>query len=312
MNHLLRVLFTALLLYPATVWAQSPVALPGLDRAMVDAEVRTAIGERIWQNEAAGRADWLVHWLPGEDHLSLGIGHFIWYPEGVDGPFVESFPMMLAFLSARGVVLPAWLDPGTPSPWPDRASFLAASDDRRIAELRRLLERTVDHQIAFMAERLRLALGDILSAAPRGAGPTIRAQLERLFGDDPRRTPAALYALMDYVNFKGEGIAEEERYNGTGWGLMQVLLTMEGHPGPGIEAFADAAAEVLERRVDLAPPARRERERWLDGWHRRVASYPDFTVAGHRPLRQPATGGRTSPPDRRGPGVPSPAFAPPS
>ena len=47
--------------------------------ATADAEVER-LGRRIWQNEAAGRRDRLVHWLPGESHLSLGIGHVIWYP----------------------------------------------------------------------------------------------------------------------------------------------------------------------------------------------------------------------------------------
>ena len=54
------------------------------------------IGKRIWQNEAAGSVEGLTSWNSGEDFASLGIGHFIWYPAGPDGPFEESFPQLIA------------------------------------------------------------------------------------------------------------------------------------------------------------------------------------------------------------------------
>lgn len=41
-------------------------------------------------------------------------------------------------------------------------------------------------------------------------------------------SPNGLYALIDYVNFKGEGTSETERYNGQGWGLLQILENMKG------------------------------------------------------------------------------------
>ena len=78
------------------------------------------------------------------------------------------------------------------------------------------------------------------------------------------------YALMDYVNFKGEGTAITERYRGKGWGLLQVLEQMHDDREP-IEAFSEAAVFVLERRVANAPPERNE-ARWLPGWKNRIAS----------------------------------------
>ena len=83
--------------------------------ATAEAEVER-LGRRIWLNEAGGRRDRLVHWLPGENHLSLGIGHVIWYPEGAGEGFHESFPDLLAFLRQRGVRLPTWLTPRTACP----------------------------------------------------------------------------------------------------------------------------------------------------------------------------------------------------
>jgi hypothetical protein len=67
------------------------------------------IGKRIWQNECGGSVEGLTSWNAGENFASLGIGHFIWYPAGVEGPFEESFPKLVAWLTRDGVKLPSWL-----------------------------------------------------------------------------------------------------------------------------------------------------------------------------------------------------------
>ena len=55
------------------------------------------IGKKIWQNECDGTLAGLTSWNTGENFASLGIGHFIWYPKGVRGPFEESFPAFVDF-----------------------------------------------------------------------------------------------------------------------------------------------------------------------------------------------------------------------
>jgi len=80
------------------------------------------------------------------------------------------------------------------------------------------------------------------------------------------------YALIDYVNFKGEGTKPEERYQGKGWGLLQVLQNMKVQDEDVLGAFAAAADRVLTRRVALSPPERNE-IRWLAGWRKRIATY---------------------------------------
>ena len=307
----LRLLLTLILLasFAAATSAPAAEAVPRL-LAGLERHAAEAIGCRIWRNEAAGRRDWLVHWLPGEDHLSLGIGHFIWYPEGRRGPFLESFPEMLAFLERSGVAMPAWLDRNTPSPWPDRAAFLAAHGDPRLEDLRAFLVRTVAAQTAFMADRLARAVPAMLEVAPQPA--EIARHLDWLLRDDAGRLrPKGVYALIDYVNFKGEGTDPGEKYNGTGWGLLQVLEAMSSDHDDPEAAFAAAAAEVLARRTRLAPPERQE-ERWLDGWLTRIGTYRTFELpprpaAGlrRRPAAEPATQR-----DRRGPGAPWRASAP--
>lgn len=48
-----------------------------------------AIGQQIYKNECNQQSQCLVHWNRGEAFPSLGIGHFIWYPDGMDAGFVE-------------------------------------------------------------------------------------------------------------------------------------------------------------------------------------------------------------------------------
>ncbi len=236
--------------------------------ALSDAEL-DSIGRKVWQNECGGTRDGLTSWNTGENFASLGIGHFIWYPRGVDGPFDESFPKLVRFFRAHRVEVPSWLTPDLDCPWNTRAEFQAAFRSERMNELRDLLARTVRWQSRFLAERSEESLGKMLGAAPAGSRENVRHQFERLRSSGP-----GVYALIDYVNFKGEGTKSTERYAGQGWGLLQVLEQMHG-AGPGAaREFSQAAADVLARRVKNAPAERNE-GRWLAGWKSRVRSYAE-------------------------------------
>lgn len=225
-----------------------------------------SIGRKIWRNECAGTKDGLTSWNSGENFASLGIGHFIWYPQGKRGPFKESFPALRDFLRGRGVDLPGWLVGAEECPWPDRAAFMKDFNGARLRGLRDLLASTVGQQARFAALRLESALPQMLQAAPGGQRDKIRANFYRV-----ANAPGGLYALMDYVNFKGEGTSPTERYDGEGWGLLQVLADMPASGSP-TTAFSRSADRVLTRRVELSPGARGEK-RWLPGWRNRVATY---------------------------------------
>jgi hypothetical protein len=224
------------------------------------------IGKKIWRNECAGTRDGLTSWNKGEDFPSLGIGHFIWYPAGQRGPFKESFPGLKDYLQSQGVKLPGWLAAAKACPWPDRASFMADFRSPRMEELRSLLASTVGQQARFAALRLESALPQMLAAAPASERETIRRNFYRV-----ANAPGGLYPLMDYVNFKGEGTSPTERYQGEGWGLLQVLAGMSDSGSP-TAAFSRSADRALTRRVELSPPARGEK-RWLPGWRNRLATY---------------------------------------
>ena len=233
-------------------------------QALTDREL-DSIGRRVWQNECAGTRDGLTSWNAGEDFASLGIGHFIWYPAGARGPFEESFPALVRFLAAQGAKVPGWLD--GPCPWRTRAEFTAAFHGEKLNALRELLAGTIHLQARFLAQRMDAALPKMLAAAPAGERENVRAQFARLAA-----TGAGTFALIDYVNFKGEGTKESERYHGEGWGLLQVLAGMHGSGAGAAREFGGSAAAVLARRVKNAPPERHE-ERWLAGWKSRVRAY---------------------------------------
>lgn len=227
------------------------------------------IGKKIWQNECNGTIAGLTAWNEGENFASLGIGHFIWYPKGQRGPFDESFPKLVSFISARGAKLPALLL-GTgdlPCPWNSRAEFTRAQQTSEMKQLRQFLADTVDLQAEFLVKRLDLALPKMLGAAPAAERPNLQRQFERMAG-----TSQGCYPLIDYVNFKGEGVLPTERYHGEGWGLLQVLSGMKGSAAGAEAEFARSAAAVLRRRVENSPPERKE-SRWLSGWLNRVNSY---------------------------------------
>jgi hypothetical protein len=229
------------------------------------------IGKRVWQNECNGTISGLTSWNKGEDFASLGIGHFIWYPTGRRGPFEESFPQLVSFVSKRGAKLPTVLlgvGRGEPCPWNSRAEFLRAQNTVEMNQLRRFLADTIDLQAEFLVARLEAALPKMLAEATPSDRTNVKQQFERL-----TRTPQGCYALIDYVNFKGEGVLHTERYQGQGWGLLQVLEAMHGNSdATAADEFARAAKAVLTRRVQNAPPERHESQ-WLTGWLRRVNSY---------------------------------------
>jgi len=236
---------------------------PGAFGDLSDSEL-ARIGHKVWINECAGTVSGLTSWNEGEEFASLGIGHFIWYPAGERGPFEESFPPLMVYLAAHGVAVPAWTRGACP--WSTRTQFMAAQHSERLEALRSLLAATVPLQARFIALRMHDALPKMLAAAAPGQSGKVRQNFERLEASGP-----GTFALIDYVNFKGEGTLATERYDGQGWGLLQVLEAMP-ESGDAVRAFSQAAKAMLARRIHNAPPARHE-ERWLSGWDARVERY---------------------------------------
>lgn len=226
------------------------------------------VGDLIYRNETGGKKDLLVHWNVGEEFPSLGIGHFIWYPENFkSGRFEESFPGLVAAYAAKGIEVPKIMSENRYAPWSTKEEFLAGKKTQEVKELTEFLANTKDVQVEYIFERSQKALEKILKETERPEH--VKAQYERIAA-----SPNGIYPLIDYVNFKGEGIKDTERYEGQGWGLLQVLEAMEGtEPGqPALNEFSKKAIEVLKRRIKNAPAERGE-DRWLGGWESRCNTY---------------------------------------
>ena len=231
-------------------------------------EQKARIGKRIWANECGGRISGLTSWNYGEEFPSMGIGHFIWYPKGFQGRFEESFPKLIAFAQERGATPPA-VALQRYCPWQSKSEFEAALNGEQLKALRTWLANSINLQTDFIIARSREALAKMVKEAPSGQAQRIESNYGKVAS-----TSNGVYALIDYVNFKGEGTNPKERYNGKGWGLMWVLLEMKDVPSgqPAAREFASAAKRVLDRRIANSPPDRGE-DRWREGWHNRCDGY---------------------------------------
>jgi len=230
------------------------------------------IGDKIFRNEAGGVKSKLVHWNHGENFAAMGIGHFTWYPAGPRRHrFGNTFPGLLAFLEKRGERLPTWLKRAQRhgAPWNSRTALMRAKGSRQVNELENLLYRTRHLQAEYIIKRAQRAMPRLVKKTPRHLRSLVSKNLNAV-----ANTPGGWYALVDYVNFKGEGLNRRGGYRGQNWGLLQVLENMQpARSGPqALNNFASSAMAVLQRRVRNSPPRRNE-ARWLRGWSKRINTY---------------------------------------
>ena len=252
------------LLFIVNLYASLPLALTP--------ELSQQIGRQIWLNECQGKIEGLTSWNDREEFASLGIGHFIWYPAHQCRLFNETFPDLLKLFRAHQIKLPEWIENAKGCPWHSRLEFQAAQQSIELQELRDLLAKHVDLQILYMTQRLQQALPKLLQFTPCDRQAHVTFQFYRL-----AHTPAGLYALLDYLNFKGEGTSCREAYQGCRWGLLQILENLQGTEtgDPALVEFVNVAKKILSQRVDHSPVDRQE-NRWLKGWFNRLETYRNF------------------------------------
>ena len=210
----------------------------------------------ILQNETGCRENSFTFWKNTEPFPSLGLLHAIWYPTGAQSQLTESFPPLIKFLRTEiqryphfPTRIPQWLDAENigPSPWQNKQEFDLASKNaealRRaddLSSLRSLNPRAYTQavqyrelhdflrhpavlalQARYAAHRMQRSLYNILAAAESGNQTQhIYIQLQRL-----TTTEEGIFSLIDYINFKGEGInpGEVTAIGHHAWGLRTVL-----------------------------------------------------------------------------------------
>jgi len=228
------------------------------------------LGEQIYSNECNANFECLTSWNSGEDFPSLGIGHFIWFRADQQSTFEETFPQLIEFMNTKNAPVPAWLneesDPN--SPWTSRENFYTNFDSRKMKELRNFLAQQKALQVEFIVLRFNQTLNQIVLDFPESVRSEIEDIIRTIISS---HDSLGLYALIDYVHFKGTGLSDKERYLGHGWGLRQVLNEMLKKPVT-LPSFVESAESVLVRRVKNAPIERNEQQ-WLAGWGKRLKTY---------------------------------------
>lgn len=229
------------------------------------------IAEKIYTNETGGAKDKLVHWNVGEDFASMGIGHFTWYPAGRAQRFGNSFPSLIQFMGQRGAPAPAWVQLAITrgAPWYSREEQLRQKNSPQVLELQNYLWNTRALQAEYIVARAKKAMPRLVDATPQNLRMHVAGNINAV-----ANTPGGWYPLVDYVNFKGEGLNRAGGYNGQNWGLLQVLELMPAsYAGPqALNNFSLSAYKVLERRVRNSPPQNNEAN-WLPGWRNRTETY---------------------------------------
>jgi hypothetical protein len=229
------------------------------------------ISEKIYMNETSGKPEHLMFWSTNEVFPSLGIGHFIWYPKGQPKRFDETFPAMIQYYIDNKVEIPEWLrkqkDLG--APWANRATFERSRKSKQFIELKYLLMNTKNLQTQFFFDRLKASLPEIAGHVSKRDAELVKRNYNVV-----AKSPGGWYPLIDYINFKGKGIKSTEKYNGQGWGLLQVLQTMRpiNKGSQALMEFSRAADAILKQRVRNSPPENNEKK-WLKGWKVRTDSY---------------------------------------
>lgn len=237
----------------------------------ISPQVALPIGIKIWFNESGGSVMGLTAWNDGEDFASLGIGHFLWHPyPSKRASFNSGFPHLLRYLESRGAKIPLWLQGANSRycPWSNRREFMDAKNSRKMAELRIFLQQTIPLQAEYLNRNLQEILPDLLASTPSEDRWFICNKFYTL-----ARTPAGIYALVDYLNFKGAGVTNSLHNYKHGSGLLQVLSGMKFAPShyTPLQAYVWSAKNALARRVNNSTS--KYYEQCLPGWYKRLNTY---------------------------------------
>lgn len=234
----------------------------------------------------------LTEWDSTEPFPSLGLGHYTWYPAAAapeSKTIHESFPEYIEFMVKEcKIAIPSDLTTPTKyqrvvlemkegklvngAPWADKANFDSLKGTRESPKDSGLMALTKflwtkDNfacQTKFQQKRLADAIAKIWS---RPAGDPGMCTIIK----DLMASPPSYLAMLDYVNFKGDGTDPNKDFYGRTppatniqWGLKQVIETIRGGINPDINespcengepahaCFAKAAEAVLNFRVKHA------------------------------------------------------------
>ena len=234
----------------------------------IEEETFYKTGSVIMRNETGNDLKKLVYFSSSESFPSLGINHFIWICP--DHPkyssFGSSFTKLLYFLKDKGFKIPSFIS-NFECTWKHRSKSGFQSDSTaqtQAKELHSFLSHTRAAQAVFSFKRFIDALPKILD----GAGSQ-RSQFESKI-KGVQNSSAGYFPLIDYVNFKGEGVFSLS--NTSSYGLFQVLQEMKSSGDP-LSEFADSAIRTLKNRRSAT-----DWNKFGVGWSNRLNRYKTLSV----------------------------------
>ncbi|MBM3857702.1 MAG: hypothetical protein FJ390_07065 [Verrucomicrobia bacterium] len=220
------------------------------------------IGIKVWQNQCGiwdhpGKVthdmkQGITSWE--SDYALIGIGQCIWYPADETKNFQEDWPRVAQDLKDKGYPIEDWMLGACP--WNNSKEFFSDFNGDQLKSLRKMLAKKalITEQARCIATRLDESLDKITTAVDAETGITDDEKgvaknliIKNFYQVATDHYPRGLYALMDYVHFKGEGVLPTETINGVGWGLRQALEQMNPKTVAkkgAIVAFVDAAKAI--------------------------------------------------------------------
>ena len=261
------------------------------------------IGRNLLYNETSCKPGDLAEWDKNEAFPSIGVPHVIWFPSGVEKNYDESFPRFWKYLQERNrgsIPIPTSLNRSdiasgsVPALWDSKKKF---DEDPQVRDLNRYLTHptVLGWQTDFSIQRgfdaaYKVLATNTLDAKPKMSTEVMCRHFRKLFS-----SPGGVMSVVDYANFKGEGIYPSETKGSAKvrWGLKQVIESMDDQELEITTAqrnkilaiqdakekdlygerqkFASATKLALKRRVaadDTISP--RLGEQWLKGWGNRI------------------------------------------
>lgn len=254
--------FSSMLLASVIKYAEPGPVLPMPQASNLNDDQLLEIGIKIWQNQCGiwDRPGKVTHDMKQgitsweDDYAMIGIGQCIWYPADETKNFQEDWPRVAQALKDKGYPIEDWMLGACP--WNNSEDFFADFNGDRLKSLRKVLAKKalIIEQARCIATRLDESLSKIEAAIDEESGITEgeKTALKQMMNENFYKAatdhyPRGLYALMDYVHFKGEGVLPTETINGVGWGLRQALEQMDGKAMTkkgAVAAFVDAAKNI--------------------------------------------------------------------
>jgi hypothetical protein len=245
-----------------------------------------SLGYRMWNNYAGGTLEGLTKWDGSDEHhqfMYLGIANNIWKPANADPMFGQDWPTVARRLQELGCKIQPWMLEDCP--WKTEEEFDASFNGKKMTWLRNHLskKKLVRAQAFCIAERLERTIDEnSVDSLLTGLNDDQKAVVKKNFDLVVHtKNPFGCYALIDYVNFKGEGkLGISSQFNGESWGLLQVLLNMKT-PEDGandstiINTFVDGAKVTLHNRIinhKIEDPNSNDAQYW-DIWVAHLDNY---------------------------------------